>query len=408
MNVTTGWERATAIFKSTKFLSVILGCLISIIVVLFIYQFPYQPGWDFRNNLWAPSFLLHQGQSPYNISMLYELGSAVWMPTAIGVFWPIGFLPLQQASNLWWTISLISLIAIVWLNTGHKQPPKLAFVITLFMAFLFPPTISHFSLGQITILICLIFVLIAVFEHNLHPFLISVLIALTLSKPQLAIFVLPGYFYAYLREYGFPRTLVLVFYSVIAVGITSLPLFIFYPQWISDFIRNQLINPTWAHPSSLFILEATFNEIGRALWWLLLLIGSGLNLWLWKRFPKREAVAWSLALTTIITPYVWSWDFVLLIPLLISYLFRKMPRYSSWLLYLGFLACWVVLAYMKFAGYTSDEIYWWVPWYLVGLILLITSLIWSSTRFRATRFGNLSMPRFLIGEGRGEGMHFRS
>jgi hypothetical protein len=166
-------------------------------------------------------------------------------------------------------------------------------------------------------------------------------------------------------------------------------------------------NPAWAHPSSLFILQATFNEIGRALWWLLLLAGSGLNLWLWVRLPKREAMAWSLALTTLITPYLWSWDFVLLMPLFISYLYRKMPRYSTWFRYFGSTACWVVLAYMKITGYTSDELYWWVPWFLVGLILITSSLAWSTSKSSTNSNFKIRIPSFLVGNERSKEPDFR-
>jgi hypothetical protein len=382
MNRKAWRDRTIAVFSSPKFHVAVFVSFILALSILFVNKFPYRPGWDFRNNLWAPAYLLIRGQSPYNVSSLYEMGSAVWMPTAIGIFWFLGYISLQQASNIWWIVCLISLIAIVWLSSGIRRPPKLAFALVLFLAFLFPPTISHFSLGQITIVICLIFVVLAVFERDLHPFLIAILIALTLSKPQLAIFALPGYLLAYYRENKFSRTLWLLIYTVIAIVLTCIPLFFFYPQWIADFIHNQLDNPAWAHPSSLFILQTTFNEIGRNLWWLLLIISMGVNLWLWARLPKMEAVSWSLALTTLITPYVWSWDFVLLIPLLTNYLFRKTPRYSSWLLYIGLITCWVVLAFMKLTGYTSDELYWWVPWYLVGLILVISSLSRTTTKAR--------------------------
>ena len=184
MNGAVVKERVTAVFTSPRFLLPILAGIILVILVLFVSSFPYPAGWDFRNNLWAPSFLLLQGQSPYNIGVLYELGTAIWMPVAIGIFWPVGFLPLQQASNLWWLLSLISLIAVVWLSSGLKRPPKLLFAITLLIAFIFPPTISHFSLGQITILICLAFMVMANYEHRLNPFALAFLIALTLSKPQ--------------------------------------------------------------------------------------------------------------------------------------------------------------------------------------------------------------------------------
>lgn len=394
MHNSAGRERVAAVLLPTKYLLPILACLILAIALLFIVRFQFPPGWDFMNNLWAPGHLLLQGKSPYNISVINDVGSAVWMPPAIGIFWPIGILPLQQASNVWWIITLIALITVVWLSSGKKHPPKFTFVVTLFLVFLFPPTISHFSLGQVTILTSLVLIVISVYGHRLHPFIISVLIALALSKPQLTIFVLPGFFLYYLREKGLPRTLQLGLYSILAVAITSLPLFFFYPQWIPDFIRNQITNPSWAHPSSLFILQSNFKEIGQAIWWLFLLVGSGVNLFLWARLPKREAAAWSLALTTLITPYVWSWDFVLLIPLLVIYLFRKLPGYAKTLIYFGIIACWGVLAFLKFSGYTSDELYWWVPWYLVGLILLVSSLDWIHANTKTNLIFNPKFPYF--------------
>lgn len=390
MHRPAGRERTTAVLLPAKYHFAIITCFILAIALLFIVRFQFPPGWDFMNNLWGPGHLLLQGQSPYNISVINDVGNAVWMPTIIGIFWPIGILPLQQASNIWWIITLISLITIVWLISGKKRPPKFTFVVTLFIVFLFTPTISHFSLGQVTILTSLVLIIVAVYGHRLHPFLISVLIALALTKPQLTIFVLPGFFFYSLWEKGLPRTLQLGFYSILAIAITSLPLFFFYPQWIPDFIHNLTINPNWAHPSSLFILQSIFKDIGQVLWCLLLILGSGINLFLWTRLPQREAVAWSLALTTLITPYVWSWDFVLLIPLLVIYLFRKLPMYTKTLFYSAIVACWGLLAFLKFSGYTSDELYWWVPWFLVGVMLLVSILarIHAPTRTNLTFIPN--------------------
>lgn len=382
MNLVRTKERITAVFLSTNLVLALLALFFLILIGLFIIYFPYPAGWDFRNNLWAPSFLLVNGQSPYNLTVLYEMGSAVWMPVAIGLFWPLGYLPLQQASNLWWILTLIGLITIVWLSSGYHRPPKYLFIITLILAFLFPPTISHFSLGQITILICLLFMVISIYGHKIHPLLIALLIALTLSKPQLTIFFLPGYLYSFLKENGSSRALQLIFLILLAIGVLSLPLFYFYPQWINDSIQSLTGNPTWAHPSSLFILRTNFNRIGEILWWVLLLMVSGINLSLWTRLPKREAAVWSLALTTLVTPYVWSWDFVLLIPLFVSYLYKIKEKSSTWLIYFAYISCWGIIVYMKLTGQTSDELNWWVPWYLIGFIIVSSLLNWPSLKFR--------------------------
>ena len=372
----------TAVFLSPKFLLAILVGFILVLLALFITSFPYPAGWDFRNNLWAPSFLLVNGQSPYNLTMMYEIGSAVWMPVAIGMFWPLGYLPLQQASNLWWIFTLISLIAIVWLSSGYQRPPKYLFTVTLILAFLFPPTISHFSLGQITVLICFIFMVLSIYGQKLHPLLIAILIALTLSKPQLAIFILPGYIYSYIKENGSSQAVKLIFLIFLSIGILSIPLFTYYPRWIIDFFQNLMENPDWAHPSSLFLLRTNFNRIGEILWYMLLFLVSGINLWLWTRLPKRDAAVWSLALTTLVTPYIWSWDFVLLIPLIVSYLFNKKQKSSVWLIYFAYFSGWGVIAYMKLTGRISDELYWWVPWYLIGFVIFSSLLNWPSVKLR--------------------------
>ena len=372
----------TAVFLSPKFLLAILVGFILVLLALFITSFPYPAGWDFRNNLWAPSFLLVNGQSPYNLTMMYEIGSAVWMPVAIGMFWPLGYLPLQQASNLWWIFTLISLIAIVWLSSGYQRPPKYLFTVTLILAFLFPPTISHFSLGQITVLICFLFMVLSIYGQKLHPLLIAILIALTLSKPQLAIFILPGYIYSYIKENGSSQAVKLIFLIFLSIGILSIPLFIYYPRWIIDFFQNLMENPDWAHPSSLFLLRTNFNRIGEILWYMLLFLVSGINLWLWTRLPKRDAAVWSLALTTLVTPYIWSWDFVLLIPLIVSYLFNKKQKSSVWLIYFAYFSGWGVIAYMKLTGRISDELYWWVPWYLIGFVIFSSLLNWPSVKLR--------------------------
>jgi hypothetical protein len=382
MNIVRTKERITSVTQSSNFLLALLGLLSLALLGLFIIYFPYPPGWDFRNNLWAPSYLLVNGQSPYNLTVLYEMGSAVWMPMVIGMFWPLGYLPLQQASNLWWVITLILLIMIVWMSSGDQRPPKYLFTISLILAFLFPPTISHFSLGQITIPICLLIMAISIYDRKFHPLLLAFLIALTLAKPQLTILILPGYFYSYLKENGFSRAVKLIVFVILVIGILSFPLFFFYPKWISDFIKSLSGNPTWAHPSSLFILRLNFNKVWEILWYMLLLLVSGVNLWLWTRLPKRDAATWSLALTTLVTPYIWSWDFVLIIPLFISYLFRNKQKSSTWLIYFAYISCWGVIAFMKLTGQMSDELYWWVPWYMIGFVIIGILPNWSSVKLR--------------------------
>lgn len=374
--VTTEERKQTGILSS-KILLIIFSVLILALLILFTIRFTYPPGWDFRNNLWAPTHLLVNHQSPYRVTVLYQEVTAIWLPMALGVFWPMGYLPLQQASNLWWVINLVALGAIVWLSSGVRRPPRWLLILGLLLAFLFPATIAHFSLGQITILICLVFVLISIIGNGIHPLVFGFLLAFSLTKPQLALLVLPGFFIAYTKDFGIFHSIRLFLYSLLAGAITLVPLFLFYPQWLPDLIHNLRNNPAWAHPSSLFILRSIFADFGVVLWWLLLVLISILNLWLWLHLSKGEAIVWSLALTTLVTPYIWSWDFVLLLPLIINYLQKKRGNSRLFLL-ICYVLCWSVIAYMKFAGHNAEELYWWVPWYFMGGILILIGFRWVS------------------------------
>jgi hypothetical protein len=69
-------------------------------------------GWDFRNNLWAPAYLLIHGKSPYRISVLFDNSNAVWFPQIIGLFFPLGLLSEHQASNLWLIINVLTAICL--------------------------------------------------------------------------------------------------------------------------------------------------------------------------------------------------------------------------------------------------------------------------------------------------------
>lgn len=348
----------------------LLISLILVLVVFFIGNFSYTPGWDFRNNLWAPAHLLLNGQNPYNIGELFDASNAIWLPMAIVTFLPVGFLPLQQASNLWWMINLVGLIALVWISSGTNRPPKMLLTVSLFIALLFPPTISHFDLGQITILVCLAFTLLSIYGKNLHPFWAALLVAFSLSKPQLTVLVLPGYFYAYLKTHGGSQTFRLIVNLVLAVGILTLPFFILSPQWFDGYLQNFNSNPNWAHPSSLHLLRSNLNQTGVVLWALLFLVGSGINLSIWHRLPKKEAMLWSLALTPLFTLYIWSWDFVFLLPLLIHSLFKNSARLATGVLYFATISTWVLMITMKMTGLMADNHFWWVPWYMIAFVLI--------------------------------------
>lgn len=347
----------------------VFALIISLLLVLFVVRSEAFSCWDFRNNLWGPAYLLVHQQSPYRVDLLFDLGNAVWMPMAIGVFFPLGFLSLQQASNLWFVFNLIWFLLLLWISCGSRRPAIYLFGLAILLGFLFPPSVTHLWTGQISILITLIFLTIGRWNDRIPPLLLAALMALGLSKPQLAVLVLPGFLIYRLKESGWRQAAQLVVYLAGSILLFTVPLFLAYPDWFPDFLVALQKNPSWAQPSSLSFLRSAVPQMGGWIWIGLALILFAVNIWLWLALPVRDAVYWSLALTPLVSPYIWTWDFVMILPLCISHLFQAKAKASLAILLGGYAACWGLMTTMKLRGEVSESLFWWVPWCLLAIIL---------------------------------------
>lgn len=343
--------------------------LLAILLGVFVVRSTAFTCWDFRNNLWGPAYLLTHRQSPYRVDLLFDLGNAVWMPMAIGLFFPLGFLPFQQAGNLWFVFNLAWFLLILWICSGSRRPSMFLFAISILLSFLFPPLVTHLWSGQISILITFIFLVIATWNDEMPTFLLAALMALGLSKPQLAILVFPGFLVYMIMHEGVQKTVQFLAYLTASILILTVPLFLAYPNWFPDFILAFQQNPSWAHPSSLYFLRNAAPEIGTTIWIALALMIFALNIWLWTILPSRSAIYWSLALTPLITPYIWTWDFILILPLFFFSLFQAKKKMSLSILLGGYLICWGLIMNMKLHGEVNETFFWWVPWLLIGVIL---------------------------------------
>lgn len=349
---------------------VLLAALVLLIpLAWFVARGSLFTSWDFRNNLWGPAYLLVHGQSPYRVDTLFELGNAVWMPAAIGLFFPLGWLPYQQAVNLWLVLNILWFLLIVWICAGTHRPSAPLLAVALLLGFLFPPLVTHIWSGQISILISLVFLLAAYREERSPVLLTAFLLALGLSKPQLAILILPGFLVYTWKNLGLRRAAQLLLGLAAWLLVLMVPLFLAFPNWLPDFLWAMRQNPSWAQPSSLYLLRTTFPAAGTFLWVVLLLLVSAINLRLWTVLPVREAMLWSLVLTLLVTPYLWTWDFVLLLPLFMAALFRARSKASLAVLVGGYLACLVVVTVMKVRGDVAEPLFWWVPGFLLAVLL---------------------------------------
>ncbi|HWQ04740.1 MAG TPA: glycosyltransferase 87 family protein [Longilinea sp.] len=350
------------ITRKMVFSILILAAALLVLLVEFIPTHMLPVGGDFRNNLWGPANLLVHHMSPYGIKFLFASVNAVWMPVIIGLFFPIGYIPLQPASNLFSLLNLSVLFGMAFLLTRTAVKPLMRWLAAIFILVIFPATVSQFVMGQVSLLICLGYLLLIVYFDRLKPVLIGALLAFSLTKPQLAFLFLPAYLVLYYREFGFRKLMWVIGATIAWILVFCLPLFLFYPGWIPDFLANLMENSRWQYPTlyALMLNSTAFRANAVPLGGLYLLLGICLAVFLTMRRNRTEALLWSLAMTPLFSPIVWSWDFVLLLPLFVYLMGELKTKRNAWLLYGGYAVCILLFVWLR-SGVNSDHLSFWVP-----------------------------------------------
>lgn len=321
---------------------------------------------DFYNELWAPAHLLVQGENPYDTSSLESDLPPLWLPPAVGVFAPLGWLPEGIATQVWLLVSLAALALTVWLclEKWGSIPVLLLAALTVF---LFPPALNHLALGQFSIISTLGCLLAALCAERKRPWAEAFLLALALAKPQLAFLAALGLGFHTLRQEGFASLLRFGLRTGAAFLLLSLPVILVHPGWLQDLSVNLRSNPDWPHPSLFTFLRTAVGAWAFPLWGLVLLGGISACWRLWKTLPPKAAMPWTLALTVPLAPYIGSWDFVLLLPLWV-WIFSRVGWKRRFFLLAAYLAGWAGMAAIQLSSDFSNLRFWWVPfWFLAAL-----------------------------------------
>ncbi len=328
------------------------------------------PRKDFYNELWAPAYLLVHGQSPYDTAGLDAVLPAAWFPMAIGFFFPLGWLSEGFALRVWYIFNIVEICLVVYLVQGKDRNLYNTAAIAL-ICFFFPLTLNHFNYGQFSITSALCWIL-AIYFWSRDRFWISALfIALALSKLHLGSLAMLGLSY---HEYlqGRLRAMLSLWARIFVMCLLlCIPLFVAYPNWIPDAIVSMGSNLPWSFPSLYILFERLFDVWGRSLWGLTTLTVIMANFWLWKRLPMKNALYWSLALAPLVTPYVGSWDFVVLLPLLI-YTYVNVNWGRKVFLWASYCIAWVLMARIQMLEESHNHYFWWVPLWFIGSIILVT------------------------------------
>jgi hypothetical protein len=362
-------EAANADSSKAGRLLLVLGLLL-IVAVAAMWYLQNNPvrGWDFQMNLWIPSRLLIDGHSPYRVELLHDIGNAVWMPTIIGFGFPLGWFSYPTASNLWFLLNLVALLAIIALIAIRQKPSAVLLAVVAVMVVTFPLSLTNLRLGQITIIITLFFLAIAFLKDRLPLPVVALMIVLALSKPQLGILVVPGLLLAYYREDGPRRAFTLLGMMALWTAILIVPLFFGSANWIADFVAALRKNPSYLHPSLWTVIPSWVGSTGLWFWGGAVVVLGVISLRLWLTRGREEAILWSLAMTPLLTPYVWNWDFVMLLPLFASSMMGAKNRLQQAILIIGYLICWIMI-WQILNSDPSNVNYWWIPLYMILLVL---------------------------------------
>ncbi len=362
--------RSQNIFTTISILAVSVG------LIWYVSTRQFVSG-DLINNLWAPARLLVRGESPYETRVLPPIEGvdwlpAVWLPTAIGLFFPLGWLTPVQASQLWLVASVVMVIIMTWLAGIKGRPPAVLFGLGVLMAIMFPPIGRHLTLGQFTVLATLMLLLASRFVVNPRYLLAGFLVAVSLAKPQMGLLVVPGLFVAYGRYHRLRGVALFAGFLVLWTTLLTIPLWTAHPLWFNDFLTAMRLNQErqWVQPSLLTLLATQWGTLGSVLSAVLVAGVFGVNIWLWLKRSPQEAVIWSLALTPFITPYVWSWDFVMLVPLMAYAVYSFEFKLSFAFLGLAYFLCWRLMLSIILNTDAQESRFWWIPWLIVTAICI--------------------------------------
>jgi hypothetical protein len=218
-------------------------------------------------------------------------------------------------------------------------------------------------------------VLVCLFLEKGHLWASALFAALALSKPHLGILIMIGLSY---RDYvqGRARQMLLSWLRIVVMClILCLPLFVAYPGWIPDAIASMEKNPSWSYPSLYILFERFIGNWGHLLWGVMTLALIVLNSWLWNRLDLKKSIFWSLALAPLVTPYVGSWDFVVLFPLLIL-TYTDVDWKRKLLFWIAYGVAWFGMARIQLLAVSHNHYFWWVPLWFAGVSGLLTN--WRS------------------------------
>jgi hypothetical protein len=338
---------------------------------------------------WSATYLLKNGQNPYDVELMRSLqhteiktGSdsvvMAWNPPSLFVFLlPIAWMPFTTARfaflvfNLFLVITGVLILARVYFSGDRRLPLACLLLFTLF----FPPMLSGLGVGQVTFFVFFGLVASLFFIKRGAWFWAGFFLIFTSIKPHLVVLPL-----IYLLFYMLWERKFLGLVGLITAGLACCAvLFIFRPEWISDFIGLLKIAPVQWLPPTVDGLMRHWQVTDAARYLIVLFFPLPFFL-----FYKRDifSLEFSVALLTLITIPItffgWSFDqTILLIP--VAQIFQWLQKKVDFKINIAtilLLILALILNYSQKAEGINDVYYVWYPlflWLIFGINWYVVS-----------------------------------
>ncbi len=356
------------------------GLIILIVILTALLRGLQQDAGDLRTNLWAPARLLLSRRDPYDLDNLATLSEqegfvlyrSVWFPTVIGLLLPLGALPFPVVANLWLVTNIGLLCACIGICLRGESISWTHWAILGLAILSFPPLIAHLRMGQASILVLFSLLFSTQLIEQERPFLAGLIFSLSLVKPHLILLVAPAVAFHLVRRDKWQKPLM---GFIAGLAIQTAPPFFASPSWLLHYFQSLAGAPHWMYPSILTIARIWLGHEGLAwgTWLLVFVCALIVTIRLWRHESPAMAMVWTLAMTLIASPFVGSWDQILLLPIIVIIAISLTGR-EALFWWAGYAAIIMGFVFLRLATSNVDYLYFWVPWVMVGLAAAILRL----------------------------------
>jgi hypothetical protein len=245
-----------------------------------------------------------------------------------------------------------------------------------------------FILGQVDFLLIAAMLICAYMMEKDNALAAALCFTMAFTKPQICFLAAPSVFIALILKGRWKYCLKIAALTGAFVCALTVPLWIVDSNWMGDFIGNIRSNPNWSQPALLTQLVIRFDRQGFILWFITAITLLVISTVLWIKLAPHQAVLWSLALTTVAAPYLWSWDFTLLIPLFV-YTAARLTKLSTRLVLSSIWIAIFLLSIWSRQFNQGDDRLWWLPFVmLAGIVLSLIMEYGGNLKYRPADTGS--------------------